>query len=112
MNLEEHWQKLKSIRGVFPKELENNKIKNKLNQVKKTEEIINRSDVKYEINKYFSDFLKFQTIRSFGNGNFNSKITISEADKKQSNLMNNIIDFDSKVRPRSKMVSRKKKCLW
>ena len=33
------------------------------------------------------DFQQFQSIRTFSDGIFNGKIIISEADKKQSNLL-------------------------
>ena len=41
----EHQEKTKSIEGIFPKELENNEIKNKLNESKNLEEVIDRDDL-------------------------------------------------------------------
>ena len=35
-------------------------------------------------NKYIYDFQQHQTIRSFGNSTFNSKVRISETDKSES----------------------------
>ena len=46
-------------------------------------------------------------IRSFSGSIYNGKITISEADKKQNNLLENTLQVNNKVRPRSK---EKKKC--
>ena len=76
----EYQQKPKSIERIFPKDLENNEIRNELNEIKKLEEKINRDDLKYEINKYVYNFQKFQGIRYFGDSIFDGKITISEAD--------------------------------
>ena len=43
-----------------------------------------------------------QTIRFFEDSIFSDKITLSETDKKQTNLLENILRFNSKLRPRSK----------
>ena len=39
---------------------------------------------------------------------FNDKITINEANEKRNNLLKNILEFDSKVRPRSKVNKEEK----
>ena len=46
-----------------------------------------------------------------GDSIFNGKITISEADKQQSNLLKAILQFNDKVRPRSKADKDKKQIL-
>ena len=61
----------------------------------------------YESTKCTYDFRKFRTIRCFGDSIFSSKITISEADKKQSNLLNITLNLNNKVRPRSKAKEEK-----
>lgn len=45
------------------------------------------------------DFQKLQTIRFFGDIIFNGRLIISESDKKQSNVENNL-KFNDKSRPR------------
>ena len=67
---------------VFPKNLENNEIKNELNEIKKLQEKNYRNDLKCETNKPVYYFQKFQTMRSFGGIIFNGKIIKIEADKK------------------------------
>ena len=62
----------------------------------------------YETNKYAFNFQTFEMIKSFCHGIFSSKITLGKVDKKQSNLSENILEFDSWARPRSKEISRKK----
>ena len=47
------------------------------------EEKIDRSDSKYEKNKYSYDFGKYQAIRSFGENICNGNITIRKADEKK-----------------------------
>ena len=57
---------------------------------------------------YKFDFQKFETIRSFGDSIWNGKISIKEAEMKQKNLRENILDFSNKSRPRSKKDKDKK----
>ena len=44
------------MEASFPKELENNEVKNELNDFKKLEEKVDRKDLEYETNKYKHDF--------------------------------------------------------
>ena len=67
---------------------------------------------RFEIwNKYVFDFQLFETIRSFGDSIYHGKIHIKEAQKKQTNLLENIVNFSNKSRPRSKKVRIKNKIL-
>ena len=98
----ERQQKPELISGIFPKDLESTEIKNEISELIKLEYKINRNDLVYESSKQVYDFIRFQTIRSFGDSIFTGKITLSEADKKQSNLLDDISNFNNKVRPGSK----------
>ena len=46
-------------------------------------------------------------IRSFSDGIFNVKIELDETDKKQTNLLNRVLEFNDKSRPNYKAVRRK-----
>ena len=48
------------------------------------------------------DFRIFKTIRSFGDDIYNSEITINEADQEQSGLVEYILNFNNKARPKNK----------
>ena len=48
------------------------------------------------------DFRMFKTIRSFGDDIYSSKITINEADQEQSDLVEYILNFNNKTRPKNK----------
>ena len=63
---------------------------------------ISTNDLNYETNKYIYDFQQFETIRSFGDSIFRGKITISEAENDQSNLLKIMVEFNIKSRPRTK----------
>ena len=47
-------------------------------------------------------------MRSFGDSVFTGRITISEADKRKSILLDVISNFENKIRPRSKADKEKK----
>ena len=69
---------------------------------------MNRNYLIFESSRYVYDFRKFREIRSFGDSYFSDKSTIGETDKKQSNLLNAVLSFNNKVRPRSKADEEKK----
>ena len=65
-------QKLKSIESIFPKELQNNEIKK---------------------------FQQLEMIKSFGNSIVIGKMTLAKASKKQSSLLQNILELINRTRP-------------
>ena len=67
-----------------------------------------KNNLKYETIKRINDFLQFKTIGPFGENIISGKITISEADEDQSNLLENIVEFNNKSRPKQKKVRWKK----
>ena len=52
------------------------------------------------INYIIFDFQQFETIRSFGDSIYSGKINIKGAEIKQTNLLDNIVDFSNKCRLR------------
>ena len=48
-----------------------------------------------------------KTIGTFGEDIYNSKITINEADKERADLVNYVLDFNNKARPRSNIDKKK-----
>ena len=101
-------QNKKQNQGLFPKSLENSEIQNKLDEIKDLEEQVNRNDWVYKSSKYKYDFRNIPAMRSCSNRIFFGKITISEADKKESNLTKAILQFNDKVRLRSKACKKEK----
>ena len=55
----------------------------------------------YKSNKNKYNFKNFQTIRLFGEDIYNGEITLKEADKDQSDLVEKINDFIKKTKPKS-----------
>ena len=61
----------------------------------------------YESRIYKYDFRRFWTKKSFSDSIFTGNITICEADKKSSNLLDVISNFNIKVRSSSKADDKK-----
>ena len=104
-------QDLKSIEGLSPKEMRTNEIKNEFDEITGWEDKIKTNNLKYETSKGIYDYQQIKMIRSFGESIIDGKITISEVDKDQSNLLENIVEFNNKSRPRTKKDSMQKETL-
>ena len=63
----------------------------------------------YEKDFYPFNFQRTETIRSFGDIISNGKVTLGKADKKENNLLRNILEFNTRVRPKSKGDEKKKR---
>ena len=65
---------------------------------------IKRKHLKY-------NFQQFQTIRSFGDNIYTGKINLDEAEMDQSNLVENMAEFNNKIRPKKKKRRERNKIL-
>ena len=92
-------QKIKSIEGLFSREMKNSEFKN---EIKNWENKIKRNNLKYETNKYIFGFQQFETIKPFGDSIYTDKINIDGAEIDQNNLLENFVNFNKKCKPRSK----------
>ena len=54
---EENKEEIKSVEGLFLKEMTTNEIKNEIDEIKKWEEILKGKDLKYEKNKYINIYI-------------------------------------------------------
>ena len=70
---------------------------------------VNRDNMIYYSSKEPFDFRMFKTIRSFGDDIYSTKITINEADPEQSDLVQYILNFYNKTRPKNKDDKKNKK---
>ena len=77
-----------------------NEIKYEIYEIKNWENKIKQKDLRYETNRYRYDIQQSETVRSFGDSVYNGKIIIDEAEMEQTNLLENIVDFSNKSRPR------------
>ena len=65
------------------------------------EEKIKGRNLKYEAAKYKYDFQQYETIRSFGESIYPSKISINKTEMCRTNLLENMVKFDNTSRPKT-----------
>ena len=87
------------------------RIKKRLKKILEIEKNLDREKLIYEAGKYIFDFRKFNTIRTFGEDIYDGKITLEEADKDQSDLVDNINIFIEKTKPKIDKKKQEKKLL-
>ena len=105
-------EQTKSIEEMFLEGYDSAEIKNELNKIKEYEKKVNRDNMIYYSSKEPFDFRMFKTIRSFGDDIYSSKITINEADQEQSDLVEYILNFNNKTRPKNKDDKKKQKKIF
>ena len=94
-----HKEKL-TIENAIPKNVFNNdEAKKEINKTVEIEKTIDREKWVYEATEYTYDFRNFKTIRTFGRDIYDGKIALEEADEDQSNLIDEIENFNKKTRP-------------
>ena len=99
---------MKSIEGLFPKNMRNDEIKNGIDETRKWEEKIKRKDLKCKTNKYLYDFQKFEAIISFGDSIYTGKIDMNEPEMDQTNLLENMKKINNKSKSKTKEGKHKK----
>ena len=52
------------------------------------------------------DFNAFRTVRSFGEDIYNSEITINESNQEQADLLEYMLNFNNKTRPKKRMTKK------
>ena len=88
----------------------NDKAKKEFNKIIEIEKDVDREKLFYKShqNKYY--FKNFQTIRTFGKDIYNGEITLEEADKDQSDLIEKINDFIKRTKKDEKKKMLEKTC--
>ena len=98
-----------TIKNTFPQNILNDEAKREIDKILEIEKTVDREKLVYEASEYEYSFQNFLTIRTFGRDIYNDEITLKEADEDQSSLLNEIINFRDKTKPRGEKKSKKKK---
>ena len=101
-------QKIKSVEGLFSREMKNSEFKNEKDEIKNWKNKIKRNNLNYETNKYIFGFQQFETIKSFGDSIYTDKINIDGAEIDQNNLLENFVNFNKNVSQDQKKTELKK----
>ena len=82
--------------------------KKEIQKIVEIEKNIDREKLIYSASEYTYDFRNFKTIRTFGGNIYDGEITLEEADKNQSDLVNEIENLSDKTRPKNYMKKQEK----
>ena len=100
-------EQIKSIEGIFTKDYESVEIKNRINKIKEYGKKINWDNMIYYLSKEPFNFKTFKTMRSLGENIYSTKITMNKADEEQSDLIEHILNFNNKARPKYRYGKKK-----
>ena len=89
--------------------MNNDEAKKELDKIKEIEKTVDRKKLVYRASDYTYNFRNFWTIRTFGKDIYEGKITLKVADEDQSNLFNEIRNFDYKTRLQNDKKKQEKK---
>ena len=95
------FNEIQSTKDIIPEDKINEDAKNELNKIIEIEKAIYRKKLIYKTKNKSYSFKNFRTIRVFGNDICNGMITLEEADKDQSSLVNEIDIFNSSIKPKT-----------
>ena len=91
--------------------LNNDEAKKKLDKIKETEKNLDTEKLIYETNEYTCSFKNLQKIKTFDRDIYDGKIMIEEADKHQTNLLVEIMNFRNNTKSRNQEKNETKKLL-
>ena len=86
-----------------------NEIKNEIDEIKRWEEQTKQEDLKYKTKNCTYDFQQYETIRSVGESIYTRKAGIVETEENQSNLLETLVKFNNRSRPKNKEHNDKKR---
>ena len=79
----------------------NDKAKKELDKIKEIEKTVDREELVYKTNEYTYSFQNFQTIKTFSKNIYGGSFKLKEADKYQTDLLVEIMNFKKKTKPKS-----------
>ena len=101
-----------TIQDVISKNvLNNDEAKKELDKIKEIEKNVGRENLIYETYEYTYSFKNFQTIKYFRRDFYEGKITVGEAQKYQTDILAEIMNFRKNTKPRNIEKKKKKKLL-
>ena len=93
---------------ILENALNNDEAKKELDKIKEIEKNVDREKLVYETDEYTYSFKNFQTIKTFGRDIYEGEITIIKADKYQTDLLTEMLDFRIHSKPRSEEKKQEK----
>ena len=86
----------------------NDEAKKELDKISEIEKDVDREKLVYKTNIHAYDFQTFQTIRTFARDIYNGEISLEEANEDQEKLLDEIIYFNKKTKPKNERKKQEK----
>ena len=97
-----------TIKKYIPENILNDEAKKELDKMSEIEKNVDREKLVYKTNINIYDFQNFQTIRTFGRDIYNGEISLEEANEDQETLLDEIVYFNKKTKPRNERKKQEK----
>ena len=90
-----------TIKKYIPENILNDEAKRELDKISEREKNVDREKLVYKTNLRTYDFQNFQTIRAFARDIYNGEISLEDANEDQEKLLDEIIYFHKKTKPKN-----------
>ena len=90
-----------TIKKYIPENILNDEAKRELDKISEREKNVDREKLVYKTNLRTCDFQNFQTIRAFARDIYNGEISLEDANEDQEKLLDEIIYFHKKTKPKN-----------
>ena len=97
-----------TIKKYIPENVLNDEAKKELDKIPEIEKDVDREKLVYKTNIPTYDFQTFQTIRTFARDIYNGEISLEEANEDQEKLLDEIVYFNKKTKPKSERKKQEK----
>ena len=98
-----------TIKNIITENILNDEAKKEIDKITEIEKTVDREKLLYRASEYTYSFQNFRIIRAFGRDIYNDEITLKEADEDQASLLNEIMNFRDKTKPKDEEKKKKKK---
>ena len=97
-----------TIKKYIPENILNDETKKELDKISEIEKDVDREKLVYKTYIHTYDFKNFQTIRTFARDIYNGETSLEEANEDQRKLLDEIIYFNKKTKPKNERTKQEK----
>ena len=98
-----------TIKNIITENILNDEAKKEIDKITEIGKTVDREKLVYKASEYTYSFQNFRTIRAFVRDIYNGEITLKEADEDQASLLNEIMNFRDKTKPKDEEKKKRKK---
>ena len=98
-----------TIKNIITENILNDEAKKEIDKITEIGKTVDREKLVYKASEYTYSFQNFRIIRAFVRDIYNGEITLKEADEDQASLLNEIMNFRDKTKPKDEEKKKRKK---